>query len=90
MAYHITLLQEITIKNLLRKGYSIRDVCKKTGAAKHTVNSRRKLLMSKYEIPDCKCGDVAGHIGWCSYRFKKSKKRQEFMRSWSKGRATVS
>ena len=51
----------------IRRAASIAQVAKRTAA---TYRDRLGLL------PNCICGQVAGHRGWCAFRFSRSTKRQ--------------
>lgn len=66
---------------LFRQGLTIRDVGVRVGIAKATATKFRRIALRDYDAR-CKCGGVAGHRGFCWWRFQNSPKRQEFMKRW--------
>ena len=73
---------------LLSSGeYSIREVCSLTGYAKNTINNllhKVRAMREKQGLDEirCPCGTpTVEHRGWCSFRYNKSEKRQEFIRN---------
>ena len=74
----------------VEKGESIRKTSRETGVAKNTVKSIQRIVVAeKINLGEpillCKCGQPAGHKGWCSHRLAESPKRQKFlMKQWGK------
>lgn len=70
--------------------YSVREVASVTGYSKVTANSilhKIRAIRQKSMLPEicCPCGNpLVEHKGWCSYRFSKSEKRQDFLNSLQK------
>lgn len=65
--------------SLILEGSTQRDVQRLTGM--HSVTTKKILdaLKNAGHKINCRCGDPLGHKGWCSYRYNKSKKRQQTM-----------
>lgn len=78
---HARLTRDITIWLMREDGYSVREIARAFGLSKSVVHTISSEFL--YE-PDskCKCGEPIGHRGWCSWRFKRSEKRQAFMDRW--------
>ena len=57
----------------LTPGMTVRLAARLAGCAKQTASSYRASLAA---LPECQCGQAAGHRGWCSFRFANSPKRQ--------------
>ncbi len=78
------------IKELLEQGHCDREICRKIAVHSGTVSKIRKELEEINGKPFlCACGEPSNHRGWCKARYKKSGKRQDFIRSmkghsWSK------
>lgn len=66
---------------LYREGKSIREVRALLGLSMTAASKFRKLALENFTVV-CKCGLLAGHRGWCSWRYQNSPKRQEFMKRW--------
>lgn len=66
---------------LFRSGCSTREVMKRIGVSNGTANKFRRIALKDFNAR-CKCGEQAGHRGWCYWRFQHSPKRQEFMKQW--------
>jgi len=67
--------QQEEIKRLLSEpGATIRSVATLSGHANDTVAGYAKTII----LPDCPCGEKAGHLGWCSWRYARSEKRQAY------------
>lgn len=68
---------------MLCAGSSSRTISKATGMHSATIAKLRKVLQTAgVKQARCKCGQLATHKGWCAERYRKSRKRQEFMRTW--------
>lgn len=52
-------------------GATVRKVAVRAHVAKATAKRYRPTA-----VPDCPCGQPAGHRGWCSFRFSRSTRRQ--------------
>lgn len=66
----------------LKRGHSIRETSRLSGAARQTVmNIRTVLVLLGGEI-NCECGQPSKHKGWCFVRFRESEPRQAFMKRW--------
>ncbi|KKN45756.1 hypothetical protein LCGC14_0679790 [marine sediment metagenome] len=80
----------IDVCNLLDDGNSIRAVSRLTGVHTATISKIARNIDEFCEedgepILACKCGKpLRQHRGWCSERYKKSEKRQAFIKSWPK------
>jgi hypothetical protein len=69
----------VLLSELAAKGLSTREIAKRAGISKNTV--QRWIVMLR---PDsCYCGKRASHKGWCWYRVAKSPARQAFLRTLS-------
>lgn len=66
---------------LFRDGRSTRDVMRIVGISNATANKFRRIALKDFDAR-CKCGEPAGHRGWCWWRFQNHPKRQEFMKRW--------
>lgn len=74
----------------LINGKGIRETARDLSISSNTVlryaDTLRWLTKQGYDefsIPEnCLCGQPWGHRGWCSYRFSRSEKRQQFMKKW--------
>ena len=84
---------ELVCEFLVLKGYSIREAARRAGVHQKTVMRMVKDinigLAEDGEPPlSCSCGkELVKHKGWCSDRYKRSPKRQAFMKRWhSKGK----
>ncbi|KKN61940.1 hypothetical protein LCGC14_0517090 [marine sediment metagenome] len=80
----------VDVCNLLDDGNSIRAVSRLTGVHTMTISKVSRgidefSLEEGYSPLACKCGKpLREHRGWCSERYKKSEKRQAFIKSWPK------
>lgn len=63
------------IAALFVAGYSIREVCRRTGRARNTVQRYRPESVTL-----CVCGKSSKHRGWCAWRYARSPRRQAVMR----------
>src|SRR5580692_5371154 len=83
VAMNTLLPQKIDdIKRLLRQGFGTRHVAFAVGCNKNTVAGyRRKMLTCRNNLK-CPCGQPIGHVAWCSWRYKNSPRRQEFIKQW--------
>ena len=71
--------------SLFKSGEGIRSTARIAGMSKITASKIFHKINNLIELR-CKCGQsIKNHRGWCSYRFKQSKKRQDFIKSWNKG-----
>lgn len=70
-----------TLRRLFEEGYSTRAAARVAGVSKLTA----WLYLRNMPDLNCPCGrPMAGHRGWCSFRFSRSPARQKFMRQWHK------
>jgi len=80
--------QLANIGKSLLGGNSIRHTAKLIGASKNTVKKFFHIFSAILQTSGkgellCKCGKpIIDHKGWCVYRYKKSPKRQAFMKRW--------
>lgn len=66
---------------LFQQGLTVRTVGDLVGVSKHTAMKFRRIAMRQADCR-CKCGQSAGHRGFCWWRYQNSSKRQEFMKRW--------
>lgn len=62
------------IRGLRYSGLSVRQIASIAGAARNTVDR----YIGDISV-NCECGDKVTHHGWCSYRYKQSARRQQFL-----------
>lgn len=70
-------------------GLSIRRTADVVGASRQTVQVYRQLYAQQLADegrpqPNCQCGRVVGHRGWCTWRYQQSEKRQAFLKGWNR------
>ncbi len=88
MANHLSEYKSESVVELLCEGFSIRETARLARVAKGTVASILKGINEGLgwdgEPPlTCACGkELVKHRGWCSDRYKRSPKRQAFMKRW--------
>lgn len=63
-------------------GVPIREAVRKLGISRKTVRKYYRQFPSELQ-PRCRCGQVAGHQGWCSERVAGSPKRQDFLKRFA-------
>jgi len=66
---------------MLLAGFGLREIGRACGINKRTAGELRRRLEV---LPSCVCGQMIGHRGWCSWRYKRSPVRQNFMKSWNR------
>jgi transposase-like protein len=77
--YRITDERHEQIKGLIRSGHAIREISRIAPAAKETVRHIYRSLI-KVEGPFlCGCGKPSIHKGWCTARYARSERRQQYM-----------
>lgn len=79
-------------------GHGIRATSRLTGIHTSTV-SKYYWIFVENDSPHhweffknsllCGCGRLNCHNGWCSFRFDRSKARQDFMKRWHPNRKTI-
>lgn len=77
----LSIAKRAVICSLLSEGASIREIQAATGHHQETILRYRERLT----LPNCTCGRVAGHSGWCSSRLKKKLIRQAYNQLMRKG-----
>lgn len=75
------------LRELFRAGQSARESMESSGLADMTVRKYFGWFELLYGPRMCACGQPMKHRGWCSVRYAKSPKRQEFMKKWHKKKA---
>lgn len=73
--------KEAKLRELLAAGWSIRSAAAAAGVSKRTAELRAREIQAT-----CPCGQPARHRGWCSWRFQRSPRRQEFLERWRPAR----
>ena len=67
--------QKLLAEEWTKPGATARKVSKAAGVAKRTAVSYRAET-----VPNCPCGQPAGHKGWCAYRVERSPERQKVIK----------
>ncbi len=68
---------------LFNAGEGNRFIHRECGVHTATVRRYREIIQREIgKVFRCKCGLPSGHQGWCSFRFSRSDRRQQFMASW--------
>jgi hypothetical protein len=75
---------------LFNDGFSIREISKKLGISKITVQKYKKIWFPRGRPQLCKCGQLVEHTGWCSYRVQKSEPRKKFLKSFGNHKKSTS
>lgn len=71
------------IKDCFLAGLSIRVAACRLGFSKCTVNRYyKKFVDIGKQRPLCMCGKPSAHRSWCSWRFRHSPARIQFMKRW--------
>lgn len=70
----------VKLADLASQGLSTREIAKRVGIAKNTV--QRWIVILRPE--KCYCGKKAAHRGWCWYRTARSPSRQAFLKTLTK------
>lgn len=72
---HLKPEREAEAVRLFMEGHAIRKIRAETGIASKTLQRIRRGLT----LPDCACGEPAGHRGWCKPRFDASPARHKII-----------
>jgi hypothetical protein len=73
---------QLHLFRLYKQGFSLRLAAYEAGVAFNTVRRYFCVFRELHGLVLCECGQISGHRGWCSHRFSKSLRRQEFIKSW--------
>ncbi len=83
MSNYLSPYRAAQLQEKIVAGVSMRNLAVLFQVSINTVARYKRLVLNDgAEIAACKCGEPAGHKGWCSYTLEKSKARQNFLQGW--------